>query len=261
MSYIISLANQKGGVGKTTSAVEIAACLAALDKRVILIDFDQQHNASDSLGADLENTIYDVFEQNCGLDEAIVSVSGFDLIPGDEQLSNLVIDFSLNKDSDNIYLLADVCEALKEDYDYILIDTHPDRNLNLNMALVASDYVIAPSSEDKFSISGVENLEKDLETLRGTRSRLSHARLIAIILTRFRDFNVDKVTLMQLEDIASGVKGDVFVETVRIASRAQENTYVEGQTLQEYDRHGNASVDYRRITKKLVAAVEGKKRK
>ena len=256
MGKTIVIANQKGGVGKTTTALEICSCLKAKKKNVILIDFDQQCNSTFSMGVEEKNTIYDVFKEKCALPDAIQKACGFDGIAGDARLSELGETFSLNQDNDNIYLLTDVCDALKEQYDFVVIDTHPDRNLALNMAYAAADYVIVPSDASKYSLDGIVEIENDIAKLRNTRSKISHAHIIGLLLIANQNNNVDSVALDILSDIAAAIDGDVFVDSVRISTKVKQSTYSVG-TMQNYDKKGNAATDYRRITKKIInRAVE-----
>lgn len=261
MSIVISIANQKGGVGKTTTCLEIAQCLAEKGKKVIVIDFDMQGNASDNLGASHEPNIVSVFRQSVTLDKAIQHTGAFDLISSTEELSLLDVEFSTQKDRDNIYILTDVCEALKERYDYILIDNTPARNTALSMAYIASDYVLCPTEADENSFKGIINIAKDIKALRHTRNKDSHAFIRGIIITKYETTTKLHNGALELastiarnlekEMAEDGVEKDVFIETVRKSVKVGEVKSVKG-TLQEYDRYCTAAMDYRRIAEKIL---------
>ena len=263
MSKVIAIANQKGGVGKTTTANELAACLSNTEKddktgekyKVILIDFDQQRNATSALLRQMDeiehyNTIIDIFEEKCLISEGIMHCELFDLIPADQELSN--VDIKYIKDRDAVYLLADICEVLSQmEYDFIIIDNTPARNLCLNMAYVAADYVIVPSDTSAFSLDGIKELESDISLLRNSRDKASHARIIGFILVKCENTTVKEFALDQLNQIAEELEGDIFVEITRKATKADQVKFI-GGSLQEYDKYSNAAVDYRRITKKIL---------
>lgn len=263
MSKVIAIANQKGGVGKTTTAIELAACLSNTpnpDKngekyKVILIDFDQQRNATSAIlrqmdGLESYNTIIDIFEEKCLIADGILHGELFDIIPADQELSN--VDIKYIKDRDAVYLLADICEVLSQmDYDFIIIDNTPARNLCLNMAYVAADYVIVPSDMSAFSLDGIKEIESDISLLRNSRDKASHARIIGFILVKCENTTVKDFALDQLNQIANELEGEIFVDITRKATKADQVKFI-GGSLQEYDKYSNAAVDYRRITKQIL---------
>ena len=252
---VIAIANQKGGVGKTTTTIELAACLANNGKKVIVIDFDQQGNTTDNLNASHEISIIDVFRENKTINEAIQHIGNIDIIASSEELSQVDFEFSSEKDRDNIYILADLCDAMKDNYDYILIDNTPARNTALNMAYVAADYVICPTEVDENSIKGIVNINKDIKKLRETRNHDSHAYIIGIILTKMERSSVHEYGLNVANSLAEQLEGDVFVETVRKSVRVSEIKTTKG-SLQDYDTYCNPAVDYRRITNKIIEIAE-----
>lgn len=256
MGKTIVVANQKGGAGKTTTALNLASCIGRRERKVIFIDFDQQGNSTGSIGIETSHTIFGVMKGDCTLPEAIQHTKYFDAISADSELSNISESFSLDKDVDNIYKLTDICEALNQLYDYVIIDTHPDRNLALTMAYAAADYVIVPSDSSKYSLDGIVEIINDINSLKKGRNSYSHAEILGFILTRCRTANVAKVATKSLESIAQSLDNKVFVDRVRISSKAEESTYTVG-TLQDYDRNGSAAQDYRRIADTVMEMIEG----
>ena len=156
MSITISTINQKGGAGKTTTAIEVAYNLANLEKRVLLIDMDSQVGLTHYLPVDLSKpSMYNVLKADKKIMDAIQKLDRIDAIIASEELSKSDKEFV---DYDDIFILKDIIEAIQDDYDYIVVDTGPQRSILLNMVYVASDYIIIPNSLDKGSLKGVEKV-------------------------------------------------------------------------------------------------------
>jgi chromosome partitioning protein len=153
---------------------------------------------------------------------------------------------------DDVYLLADLCEVFQPEYDFILIDSHPARNILLNMLYVASDYVIASTLSDERSMSGVESLEADLRDMRESRNKLSHAYILTVILARYKQNDTTcKKAMNTLGSLLLQIEGSPFLETVRESNRVSMARGM-GIPVQEYERYNNAAMDYRRIAKRIM---------
>lgn len=160
MSKIIAIANQKGGVGKTTTAINLSSAFAHFGKKVLLIDFDSQGNASKGLGIDslsLPHTIYDVLLKEIRPSLAIreTGEANLDILPSNLKLANIDIAIHKNGLTNPFFLLKDALKEVEKDYDLIIIDCPPSLGiLNIN-ALIASDSVIIPVQCEFFAMEGV----------------------------------------------------------------------------------------------------------
>ena len=171
---IIALANQKGGVGKTTTAINLGTALAATGCRTMLIDIDPQGNASTGLGvppADRRVTSYDVLVAGRSIREAVTrtAVPGLDLIPGDADLSG--VELELGTQARRSFRLRDALAELTaggEAYDYVLIDCPPSLNLLTVNAMAASDAVLVPLQCEFFALEGLAQLMRTVDLVRGS---------------------------------------------------------------------------------------------
>ncbi len=184
---IITISNQKGGVGKTTSTIEIAANLTRMGKKVLVVDFDPQGDTTRSVGGDADyKNIFDVLnvtEENfVPIKESIQKTDYFDLICSAKALTK--IGATIMDARDDIYLLADVLDSVRDSYDYILIDNNPDASTLAYMSMVAADYVIIPATPDDNALEGVRETENTLKKLTSSRNQESHAQILGYILVR-----------------------------------------------------------------------------
>jgi len=192
MRKIISIVNQKGGVGKTTTAINLSASLAIAEKRILLIDSDSQGNASSCMGLDKEliadKNLYLAYSGDLPIGEVIVKtrLPLMDMIPANQDLIGIEVEFVHREGREKV--LRTLLRSLEENYDYIVIDCPPSLGFLTINALVASDDLIVPLQCEYFALEGMGNL---INTVRLIKSRLSPTLALGgILLTMFDSRNL-----------------------------------------------------------------------
>lgn len=212
MSKVISISNHKGGVGKTTTAINIGAGLNKLGKRVLLIDLDAQANLSQSLGLidnEERQNIYGAIIQEYKLTEVVSIVKGLDVIPSTLDLSGAEIE--LSGEAGREYILREVIEPLKKSYDYIIIDTAPSLSLLTINSFVASDEIFIPLQAQYLALQGLTKL---LEVVTKIQRRLNKdLKVGGVIVTQYDNRKV--LNRDVVETIRAHFKSEVFKTMIR----------------------------------------------
>ena len=253
----IGIATQKGGVGKSTSAIEICAVLSIEhDKKVLLVDFDGQTNSSMYLGVeDAKVTSYEIMKDPELVKKAIHGLEHFDIIPGSPNLSLINKEFPEPTD---VFRLDDALDLVKGSYDYIVIDNGPQRDLQMQMVYATSDYIICPTDESEGGIKGIVNVYEDIEKLRSAKVPMSHAVIVAAILTRFHKAQILSRNLYNLLKIQmKSLSDDIEVFTTAECSKAGEAKVVK-KPIQQYAPYSSVAMDYRSIVDKLLKKMGDK---
>lgn len=250
MSKTIAIANQKGGVGKTTTAINLSASLAANDLRVLLIDSDPQGNSTTGLGITKEPgnlTIYDALLGNQELTDVIVptDVEGLSIVPADKNL--VAANLELVDGDQREFRLRTRLDVIRNDYDYILIDCPPALDLLTLNALVAADSVLIPIQCEFFALEGISQL---IDTVDRIRESFSHnLRIEGILLTMYDDrTNLAK----QVADDLKEFFGDEVFKTVipRSIRLAEAPSY--GKPILMYDVRSKGAESYIKLAKEIL---------
>lgn len=255
----ISIFNQKGGVGKTTSVVNLAVALSKLDKKVLVIDFDPQANTTTGLGFDkneLEKSIYKMFydEGDNYKDYILKSEEGPYLIASENSLSGLEVELVSLDEEERLKMLSQIIEEIKKDFDIILIDCPPSLGLLSLNALVASDSIIIPIQTEYYALEGVSELLKTYQTIK--ESIKEDLEIEGVLLCMF-DKDTD-LSYEVVEEVKSFFKEKVFSTMIpRNIKLAEAPSF--GKSVINYDEKSKGARAYLSLAKELVENIFGKK--
>ena len=250
MGKIISLANQKGGVGKTTTAINLAASLASLGQKVLIVDADPQANASSGLGVDirtLEFTIYECLIDGVPTQQAIheTEIKNLDIIPSHIDLVGAEIEMLNMENRERV--MERLLNPLKTVYDYILIDCSPSLGLITVNALTASNSVIIPVQCEYFALEGISKL---LNTIKIIKSKLNMGLEIEGFLLTMYD-NRLRLANQVLAEVKKHFEGMVF-ETVISRNVRLSEAPSHGMPVLLYDAESKGSTNYMDLAKELI---------
>lgn len=250
MGKVIAIANQKGGVGKTTTAINLAASLAVNDIRVLLIDSDPQGNSTTGLGVPKDQgrpTMYDLLLTGTPVEQIAIptSLDGLDIVPADKNLVGANLELVNNTDRE--LRLRTKLTAIRDRYQYVLIDCPPALDLLTLNALLAADSVLVPIQCEFFALEGVSEL---MDTIDRVRDTFQHPiKIEGILLTMFDDRT--NLTRQVAQDLNEFFAGDVFKTIIPRSVRLAEAPSF-GKPIVLYDVRSRGAEAYIKLAKEIL---------
>ncbi|PQJ74846.1 ParA family protein [Polaribacter gangjinensis] len=250
MGKIIAIANQKGGVGKTTSCVNLAASLGVLEKKVLLIDADPQANATSGMGIQMDTIeigTYQVLELTCDAKDAIIPSTSpnVDIIPAHIDL--VAIEIELVDKEDREYMLKKALKDVKNDYDYILIDCAPSLGLTTLNALVAADSVMIPIQCEYFALEGLGKLLNTIKSVQKIHN--PQLDIEGLLLTMF-DSRL-RLSNQVVDEVRKHFSSMVFDTIISRNTRLGEAPSY-GETIIAYDATSKGAVNYLNLAQEIL---------
>ena len=248
MGLILSVVNQKGGVGKTTTAVNLTATLQAAGRRVLLCDFDPQANATSGMGVDkdaIRLSVYDVVINDASPRDAVVATKFGDLLPSSPALSGAGVELVALPERE--YRLRTALHALRADYDYILVDCPPSLELLTLNALCAADRILIPVQCEYYALEGLRDL---MSTLRAVKRGLNpHLDIFGVLLTMFDGRT--NLSMQVAEEVRRFFPGRVFSTVIPRNVRLSEAPS-HGLPIIAYDRFSRGAESYQALAAEIL---------
>ena len=247
---IISICAKKGGNGKTTTSINFAVALVAMKKKVLLIDMDSQCNLSSGIGVydPYLVSIYSVLMDQCQISQTIQNKGNLDVIQAELDLNELENSFVIN--TDRLLRLKSAISTIKDNYDYIIIDTPPAVGFLTQSALIASDEMIIVSQADKFSLDGLYQLDKEIQKLKSKYN--SNLKINGILITRFVPrTNMRQMIREEMSKIADTLKTKIYRTSIRENISIPESQVLK-MSIYKHSRRSKGAIDYYAFSKEYL---------
>ena len=250
MGRIIAIANQKGGVGKTTTSINLSSCLAEAGKKILAIDLDPQGNTTSGLGVDkddLENTVYELMLDECTIRESIhkTEIENLTLIPSNVNLSGAEIE--LLGINDKEYILKNAVDYIRDDYDFIIIDCPPSLNMLTVNAMTTADTVLVPIQCEYYALEGVTQLLITIRLVQRTSNR--NLKIEGILLTMF-DIRT-RLSVEVSQDVRQTFGKLVYQNSIPRNVKLSEAPS-RGMSIFEYDPKSTGAKAYAGLTEEVL---------
>ena len=254
MDRIIAIANQKGGVGKSTTAINLSACLAEKGKKVLTIDMDPQGNTTSGLGVDkesLENTVYELILGESGVNDCIInlSIENLSIIPSNVNLAGAEIELIGMEEKE--YILKKAIDQIKDSYDFILIDCPPSLNLLTINAMTTAKSVLVPIQCEYYALEGLAQL---MHTIELVHDRLNEDLVIEGVVFTMYDARTN-LSLQVVENVKDNLQQTIYKtiipRNVRLAEAPSH-----GLPINLYDSRSTGAESYRLLAEEVIAWPE-----
>ena len=254
MGRIIAIANQKGGVGKTTTAINLSSCLAETGKKVLAIDLDPQGNMTSGLGVDkseLENTVYELMLDECSIKESMTEtvMENLELIPSNVNLAGAEIELlGINEKE---YILKNAVDYIRDDYDYIIIDCPPSLNMLTINAMTTADSILVPIQCEYYALEGLSQL---IHTIDLVQERLNPDLSIDGVVFTMYDARTNlsvRVVDNVKNNLQTTIYNTIIPRNIRLAEAPSH-----GLPINLYDSKSAGTESYRMLAKEVMERKE-----
>ena len=254
MGRVIAIANQKGGVGKTTTAINLSACLAEAGKKVLTIDLDPQGNMTSGLGVDkneVENTVYELMLDECSIKESMADtvVEGMKVIPSNVNLAGAEIELlGINEKE---YILKNAVDYIKDDYDFIIIDCPPSLNMLTINAMTTADSVLVPIQCEYYALEGLSQL---MHTIDLVQQRLNPNLSIDGVVFTMYDVRTN-LSVQVVDTVKANLEANIYETLIPRNIRLAEAPS-HGLPINMYDSKSAGAESYRSLAKEVMKRTE-----